>query len=76
MAIRRIGRARRGASIAEATNATKAIGAATRKTEPYHLTDEAKERLEFFDRIGPSPYAFEFGQQIAITTSELLNYQR
>ena len=44
-----------------------------------NLTDEAKERLEFFDRIGPSPYAFEFGQQfpqIAITRSELLNYQR
>ena len=41
--------------------------------------DEAKERLEFFDRVGPSPYAFEFGQQfpqVAINRSELLNYQR
>lgn len=38
--------------------------------------DEAKERLEFFDRVGPSPYAFEFGQhypQIAMTRESLNN---
>jgi Domain of unknown function (DUF3291) len=41
--------------------------------------DEAKERVELFDRIGPSPCAFEFGQefpQIAIPRSELSSYQR